>query len=91
MDGAGEGGACSRCASRAWNSSTAGTPICSNAISPKGREQMQADDRPVILERGVLAATVLGDVAQILGGGVGERCARPHHPRQRTAARLVQR
>jgi len=50
---------------------------------------MCVDRRPVAAHRRRLAAAVVLDVAQVLGGRVGERCPGPHHPRQRPTTRLI--
>ena len=53
------------------------------------REQVRLDDRAVVAQRRRLAAALVGDVAQVLGGRVGERRSGSNHARQRSTTGLV--
>ncbi len=57
---------------------------------PERWQEVDADDRAVVLDRGGLAAAVLGDVAEVLGAGVGERRTAADQPRERAPAGLVE-
>ena len=54
------------------------------------RQQVRPHDRFVAADRGRLAAAVLLEPAHVLGDRVGECGARADHPRELTAARLVE-
>jgi hypothetical protein len=52
------------------------------------RQDVVAEGRGVVAERGWLPLAVLLDVAQVLGAGVGDGGAGAHHARQRSGGRL---
>ncbi|HEY6886746.1 MAG TPA: hypothetical protein VI300_03170 [Solirubrobacter sp.] len=67
--------------------------VSGDVLKPKRAErgqQVRPNHRPVIGERRRLAVEVVLDVAQVLAGRVGERHARPHHPRQDAGPRLLE-
>jgi hypothetical protein len=52
------------------------------------RQDVVAEDRLVVAERGWLPLPVLLDVAQVFGAGIGDRRARADNARQRSGRRL---
>jgi hypothetical protein len=54
------------------------------------RQQMRLQDRLVVEQRRAFAPSVMLDVAEVLGGGIGNRRAGPDHPWQRAAPRLAE-
>jgi len=61
-----------------------------DALLAEPWDEMRLDDRAVVAQCRRLAVALVGGVAQELGGRIGERRPRPHHPRQRSAPRLIE-